>query len=168
MLLPLSQFRRVELVGDTSDAFLLRQPRQGNSAPFRIERIGQVDRASRTRIGIAGGVRKNHDRRFEPLGAMHGHHPHQPPGVVRLTFELALARVEPVEEADEAGRRSRGVRACRVEQFIDGVVGFAAKARDKLAAALPRPGQEPVQQHLRRIEIGLVEQCFEAFPRFGD
>ena len=58
---------------------------------------------------IGGRVGEDHDRRFEPLGAVDGHHPHRVGRLAGIALDLDVAAREPGEEAVER-RRSRCAR----------------------------------------------------------
>ena len=120
--------------------------------------LGQRQPARRRAVGIAGRIGEDDDRRLQAFGAVHGHHPHQPSPAPSLALEFALACVEPADEALQARGVGRGKGQRGVEQFVDRVVGLAPEPRDELAAPLPRSDQHPVQQRLRRLEIGPAQQ----------
>ena len=99
--------------GNAADLFPAAQLGQGHRAGIGRARIGQVERFLAGVVRIGGGVGEDDDRGLQALGAVHGHHPHQPLGIVRLALQLALAGIEPGEEARRGWRSRRWHRRAR-------------------------------------------------------
>ena len=81
-------------------------------------------------IGADRAVGKDHDRRFEPFRAMHGHDAHLVAALARFAFQIAIAGIEPADEALQAGGMRAGIGIRRIEQFVDRIVRFAPQPRD--------------------------------------
>ena len=56
------------------------------------------------------GVGEDHDRRLQPLGAVHGHHPHLVAGDLHVALHVGPGRAQPGDEALQR-RASRGARS---------------------------------------------------------
>ena len=64
------------------------------------------------------GVRQDHQRRLQSLGAVHRHHPHQAAGAFRLALHLRAGAAQPVQEALQRRRMHAAVGQRRVQQFV--------------------------------------------------
>ena len=110
-----------------------------------------------------GGVGQDDDRRLQPLGAMHGHHPHLVDALLAAALDRHHVAVEPGEEARERRRLDALVGERLVEQRVDAVLGLGAEARDEPAPPVV-PHQHPRDQLERPQEVGLGAQLVERGP----
>ena len=108
-------------------------------------------------VGADRAVGKDHDRRFETLRAMHGHDAHLVAALARFAFQIAIAGIEPADEALQAGGMRAGIGIRRIEQFVDRIIRLTPQPRDQLAASVHRTDQHPVEQLLRAVVIGAAQ-----------
>ena len=126
--------------------------------PSGRTRLGQGQRRAQTAIGIVRSVGQDHDRRLQAFRPVDRHHPHQPAAALGLALQLAVARIEPVEEPGQAGGLAGAIAVGGVEQFVERIVRLAPQPRHQLAPRLPGPDQQPVQQGLGHVVIGPGQQ----------
>ena len=83
------------------------------------------------------GVGEDHDRRFQPLGAVHRHHPHLVARHLHVALDLGLA-LRAARRRSPAATASRALVVEReIEELVERVVGFVAEPRqDALAPAV--------------------------------
>ena len=113
---------------------------QRHLRPFRIIRAhGHADDAPFRIAGNGAGIRKKDDRRFQPLGAMHRHHPHFVRAGLHLAFQFRLGGFQKVQEAGEAGRMIHFMTAGHVEEDIERFQGLRPHARKKGPPAAVAP-----------------------------
>ena len=145
----------------------------GQRARAAVLRPGQRRRSRANRrhrrraAGARGrGVRQDHDRRFQPLGAVDRHHPHLARVAVQLPLQLGVAAFHPVEETGQAGRLGAFVVEREIEQRQHRLLGLAAQLR-----ADPRRGavanQDAAEHLVGAQEIRPRPQIVEDRPRLG-
>ncbi len=98
---------------------------------------------------------------------MDGHHPHQVLARPRLALQLALADVEPLDEALQARRMAEAKASAALSSSSIGSFASRPSRATSFLPALPRPDQHPVEQRLRRLVIGAGEQLAELFERIA-
>ena len=84
------------------------------------------------------GVGEDDDRRLQPLGAVHRHHPHLVARHFHVALHLGLRRAQPRDEALQRRRLGALVVEREIEKFVERVVGLVAEPRQELLAAAAR------------------------------
>ena len=135
--------------------------RQAGQAVGEAQHLRRVDAVLAHR-----GVGQDHDRRLEPLGAVHRHHPHLVGALLGAALHLHLVAVDPVEEAGQARRLDLLVGERLVDQRVDAVLGLGPEPRDEPAPAAVTD-QHPLDQLERPEEVRLRQQVGEERPRLG-
>ena len=85
---------------------------------------------------VVGGVRQDHDLGFQPLCAMHRHHPYPLPRRLGLPFDVDLIGVQPDQKAGQAGHVAAFIGQRLVQQLIDRLLGLIAQPGNQTAAAI--------------------------------
>ena len=156
-------------LGNRAHPLLARQVRNGNRAPSAVwQSFLQAETAHWRIVGVARRIGENDDGRLQALRAVDRHDPHEVLARPGLSLELTLPRIEPPDESLQARRVRSGVGQRRVEQFVERIVGLAAKPRNQLAPSVPRADEQPVQQRLRRLEIGPRQERIEQLAQGED
>ena len=113
--------------------------RPGERAVFKLQQP-RIARAGRRR----GGVGEDHRVGLQPLGAVHGHHPHLVARHLHVALDLAFRRAQPGEEALQRRRLARLVVEREIEEFVERVVGFRARAGRGISC-----GRASAPEHMR-------------------
>ena len=150
-------------LGNRARHFVLAQA--GDRDGLARQGIGQFQRRPARGVGIVRRIGQDHDGRLQAFRAVHGHHPHFVAVLACLALQLALARVEPLDEGVEARHLAGRKSACGIEQFVNRIACFSPQPRHQLAPPLPRTRQDPVEQRLRRVVIGNAQQLRQLLPR---
>ena len=79
-----------------------------------------------------GGVGQDHDIGFQPLGAMHRHHPHFIAAAFHVALDLDAACFHPVQEAFQRRGMAAFMGERQTEKFLDRIGRFRAQ-----------PGKQP-------------------------
>ena len=109
-------------------------------------------------VGIGGRVGKDHDRSFEPLGAMNRHDPNRIASTVRVALDLDLPAPEPGQEAVEACGFLPLECLSRGDQFVDRIARRAAEPFHQAAATVERTRQDPFQKLCRSFKVRRPQQ----------
>ena len=105
-----------------------------------IATLQHQQRLAAALFGRARGVRQDHDRRLEALGAMNSHHPHFARALLHVALDLDLASLKPVDEARERGAMGFLVIERAVEEGVDRVIGLTAQPRHDAQPRRPEDG----------------------------
>ena len=159
--------RHVAGVGHAFDVIsLLAGPdhRLGRSRSFGRKR-------QKVRVARAGrpcrGVGQNNDRRFKPLGAVHGHHPHFIARDLHVALDLRARRSQPGHEPLQGWCFAAFVVERQVEEFIEGVGRFVAQPREN-ALAPPRCAEQVCIECEWRVPARRLGQRVEADGRVAE
>jgi hypothetical protein len=164
MLLPVEPVGLFDLASQRLCQLVLPRPEQRNGIAVGQRELNRVPpRAG----GIDAGIGQDHDGRLQPLGAMHGHDPHCIERRRRITDDLDIAAREPVEKGLKRGRGTCLEIQGAGQEFFDRVARLGPEPLQQLAAAFHRPGQDRLQELMRRRVIGHVEQGAKARQRLG-
>ena len=104
------------------------RPRAANGQEARVPRSG----------GRRHGIGENDDRRFQPLGAVHGHDPHLVAGDLHVALHFGARLAEPSKETLQRRRFAALVVEREIEEFIERIVRLVAETRHEIAAARRR------------------------------
>ncbi len=143
--------------------------------PFRPEHRNRIllqlqverQRGSPEPCRVGGRIGEDHDRRFQPLRAVNGHHAN----LVRRLAGIALDVDRPAREPVEEPLERRGLVPFEVDravhQLVGCVAGGHAEARIEPAPPLQRSRQDRLEETRRRREIGDAQQLGERLMRFA-
>ena len=81
-------------------------------------------------------VDEDHDRRFQPLGSVHGHDPHLVARRIEIALDLVRGGPEALEKGGERRRLGQLGVVGEAQEGVDGVARFAAEPGDELRAAV--------------------------------
>ena len=103
-----------------------------------------------------GRVGEDHDRRFQALGAMHGHHPHLVARDLHVALHFASWRRAARRQSPAATASSRRLVVEReVEKFVERIDRFGAEPRQNLRAAAIGAEHVRVEGKRRQAPRGL-------------
>ena len=136
---------------------------------FRKLDARQVEHRGRAAGCGRAGIGKEDDRRLEPLGAVHGHHPHLVAAMLHVALHLGVGLAQVGEEAGQRRRRAVVVGEREVEELIERVGSLGSEAGKELRAralAIEDRGEELERRRvvgarapaLQRVCSALVER----------
>ena len=146
------------LHGDAAE-LLARGKQRHRDARQRV--LGPYDRSfiGRNRRGVG----QDDQRRLQPLGAVHRHHPDLVAGGFRLALHLGTGAAQPVQEALQRGRVQAGIGQGGVQQLVHRLGRLRPQPREQPGAAAERP-QCLGEQGVGRDIVGARQQGGEEVP----
>ena len=147
-------------------------PRGGDAGASSALRPAQIVAAAakrqEPRVSRPGGRRhrigENDDRRFEALGAVHGHHPHFVARDLHVALDFGARLAQPGEETLQRRRLAPLVIEREIEEFVERVVGFRAEPREETPPRAAGAENFRVKRE-RRLAPRVLRQRVE--PRIG-
>ena len=113
------------------------------------------------------GVRQEHDRRLEALGAMHRHDADLVALLLHVALDLDVGRAQRIDEALQRWRRLPVKREREIEKLIERLGGFRPKPRQHaLAHLLPILAKQLEEEFVRRREIDAGEPARQTVGGF--
>ena len=103
------------------------------------------------------GVRQDHQRRLQSLGAVHRHHPHQAAGAFRLALHLRARAAQPVQKPLQRQRMHAAIGQRRVQQLVHRFGGFRTEPGKQPRPPTERP-QRLGEQRVRRDVVDPRQQ----------
>ena len=152
---------RAAATASGSSAFLPAQ----TTTPGAPRRRRQMDQPQP--LGIrwrGGGIDQKHHRRFQPLGAVHGHDANLVARNLHVALDFKVGRAQPGHEALQRGRRLALIAQREFEEFVERVVGLLPEPpQDAFPAAIA--AEQPGIERKRRLAAKRVLARVQAGQR---